>query len=597
MALRRNDASISDHIGEHIREHVIPSGMTVAEAAKLLGTGRPALSNLLNGDASLLPEMAQRLERAFATDSEQLLQMQASIEATDAVVQVRSETTKSIVPTFLNFTSRDIEDWGMDRIETRSRLAVLLRRLVNTTIEDISQIDFPANDDSHRPDWDGTTDVPSGNPWVPGGKSGWEFGTKKKPRPKADDDYTKSLKISEVERLQTTFVFVTTMRWPRKSDWVAQRRMKKKWKDVRAYDASDLEQWLEQSIPAQVWFSTEIRIPSKGTIAIRSHWKAWSADCKPALIHSLFSEALSDDDVLKKFAKKLEINETVTISADSYDEGLAFIDAAFASDEKLQDLLDRMVIISEPRVLPTLITRKAKIIPVVASPDLERELAPYRGEIPSIIVQPKKHISNLGPNFRLDTLSCDAFNNALAEMGFERDEIDRLSHKSGRSITVLRRMLSRTEAKRTPGWSTDSRLVRLLIPVALAGSWDSRSHSDREVLQMIGSKDSCDEIEQNQLELPNLEDSPVWNVGACRGVVSKIDALFAVCKHMTFIEIERFMKISESVLSEDDPALDLPEDERWMANIHGKERDISGPLRESVSETLVLLTVYSRELF
>ena len=25
------------------------------------------------------------------------------------------------------------------------------------------------------------------------------------------------------------------------------------WRDVRAYDAVDLEQWLEQSLPAQTW--------------------------------------------------------------------------------------------------------------------------------------------------------------------------------------------------------------------------------------------------------------------------------------------------------------------------------------------------------
>jgi addiction module HigA family antidote len=591
MTSGRNDKSI----GEHIREQIIPSGMSVTKAAKLLGVGRPALSNLLNGNASLSPEMAKRLERAFAADAEHLLQLQASSEATDAGAYVKSETIKSFVPTFLNFTSRDIEDWGKDRIAARSRLAVFLRRLVNTTIEDIILIDFPANDDSQRPGWDGTVDVSAGNPWVPSGKSGWEFGTNKVPKSKADKDYSKSLKVDEAERLQTTFVFVTTMRWPGKNDWAAQRRAAKQWKDVRAYDASDLEQWLEQSIPAQVWFANETHTPSKGTGALRSHWKSWSADCTPALVHSLFSEALSGG-APQKFAKKLEDNKTVTVSADSRGEGLAFVDAAFASKEELQDLRDRMVLFSEPGILPALIARKAGIIPVVSSPELERELAPYRGTVPSVIVQPK-NISSLNPDFRLGTLSYDAFSTALAEMGFERDQIDRLSHESGRSVSVLRRRLSRTDAIRTPSWSTDSRFARLLVPVCLAGSWDSRSQSDQEVLQLIGSKDSYDEIEQGQLELLNLEDAPVWSVGTYRGVVSKIDALFAICNHMTPAEIERFLEVSELVLSEDDPALDLPEEERWMANIHGKKREISGPLREGISETLVLMAVYSRELF
>ena len=50
------------HPGLYIREQIIPASMPVKEAAKLLGVGRPALSNLLNGNAALSPEMAARLE-------------------------------------------------------------------------------------------------------------------------------------------------------------------------------------------------------------------------------------------------------------------------------------------------------------------------------------------------------------------------------------------------------------------------------------------------------------------------------------------------------------------------------------------------------
>ena len=40
-------------IGQHIRENIIPSGMTVSAAAKKVGVSRPAFSNLLNDNASL----------------------------------------------------------------------------------------------------------------------------------------------------------------------------------------------------------------------------------------------------------------------------------------------------------------------------------------------------------------------------------------------------------------------------------------------------------------------------------------------------------------------------------------------------------------
>ncbi|WP_157770281.1 helix-turn-helix transcriptional regulator [Methylomonas koyamae] len=41
------------HPGTRIKTEVIPPGMSVTKAAQIIGVGRPALSNLLNGNASL----------------------------------------------------------------------------------------------------------------------------------------------------------------------------------------------------------------------------------------------------------------------------------------------------------------------------------------------------------------------------------------------------------------------------------------------------------------------------------------------------------------------------------------------------------------
>ena len=584
------------HVGAHIREHVIPQEMSVTNAAKLLGVGRPALSNLLNGNASLSPEMAKKLERTFAANAKDLLHRQASFKATVSSIQDIAETSKISVPAFLNFTSRDIEDWGNGRIATRSRLAVLIRMLVNSTVDHISEVDFPANDDSQKPGWDGYTEVKIGNPWVPSGKAGWEFGTSKEPKQKANKDYYKSLKLPEAQRREMTFVFVTTMRWAGKKDWATERGSEGKWKNVRAYDASDLEQWTEQSIPVQVWFSKEIHRPSKGTLTLDTFWKNWSADCNPPLVHSLFAEALGGN-FAERIKEIIEKNGSVTVAADSRGEGLAFIDAAFRRNERFRNLRDRIILFKEPGVLPSLVARNVGIIPIVDSPIVEKELAPLKGSIPSIVVQPK-NIRKPKPDFTLNTLSYNAFNTALIEMGFNRDDVDKLSRRSGQSVTVLRRLLSNTAAIRAPSWSKDARLAHILVPIALAGSWDSRSQNDKEVLQKIRKTSDYEEIERGLLELQSLEDPPVWSVGSYRGVVSKIDALFAVCEHITSTELERFLKIAaERVLDEDDPALDLPDNEKWTANIRGKKRSISRPLREGVLETLVLLAVYGDELF
>ena len=69
------------HVGSFIKDMIIPDGMTVTEAARRLGVGRPALSQLLNENASLSPEMALRVEKVFGVKMDTLLRMQARYDA------------------------------------------------------------------------------------------------------------------------------------------------------------------------------------------------------------------------------------------------------------------------------------------------------------------------------------------------------------------------------------------------------------------------------------------------------------------------------------------------------------------------------------
>jgi addiction module HigA family antidote len=59
------------HPGLAVRHECLePLGLTVTEAAKVLGVTRQALNNLLNGKAGISPEMAVRLAKAFGSSAE-----------------------------------------------------------------------------------------------------------------------------------------------------------------------------------------------------------------------------------------------------------------------------------------------------------------------------------------------------------------------------------------------------------------------------------------------------------------------------------------------------------------------------------------------
>ena len=78
------------HPGDFIRTEVLEElGLTITKAAEVLGVRRATLSDFLNGKASLSPEMALRIEKAFGTSMDMLLRMQAWYDA--SLMRARSE--------------------------------------------------------------------------------------------------------------------------------------------------------------------------------------------------------------------------------------------------------------------------------------------------------------------------------------------------------------------------------------------------------------------------------------------------------------------------------------------------------------------------
>ena len=69
------------HPGAIVREDCLkPLSLTVTEAAKRLGVGRQALSNLVNEKAGVSVEMAYRLSKAFGSTPETWLGMQMAFD-------------------------------------------------------------------------------------------------------------------------------------------------------------------------------------------------------------------------------------------------------------------------------------------------------------------------------------------------------------------------------------------------------------------------------------------------------------------------------------------------------------------------------------
>ena len=584
------------HPGPYIKSNVIPNGMNVTQAAKTVGVGRPALSNLLNGHSNLSSEMAAKLEKAFGASASDLLAMQCAFDAETSFAASSIATVRTFVPPFAVPKANDIEHWA-NSIDSRAKLAALLRILVHSSCDGLQKVVFPAHDDSQQPGWDGEIQTTVGNPWVPGGSSGWEFGVNKDIKSKADRDFAKCVKaISKAERSEMTFVFVTPRRWPGKNTWRESHTTQMRWKDVWVWDSSDLEQWMEQSIPAQVWFANEMGREHRGTQSLDRCWVKWNADCEPAFTTHIFDEA-SIKAGEKLLTHLRESDRTLRIASDSILEGLAFIYAMLSGDDpELTAIRNRVVVFSETGPLTELVNKSSRFIPVATNREIEVELSETGVRLAGISIVPRTMV-HTEANIVLDILSEKAFRKALETMGLNSDKIKQYNDESGRSLTVLRRRLAQNNAIKSPAWSAEKTLACSIFPFMLAGAWKNDNDADRIVLCHLADQKKYAKVERSLGNLLLIDSAPVWSIGSFRGVISKIDVLYAVHRWVTADDLDRFYKVAYRVLSERNPSLDLPEKDRWAASVYGKIRDISTALRKGIADSLVILAMHGKGLF
>lgn len=575
------------HPGPYIRDTFLtPRHLTVTATAQLIGLSRPATSNFLNGKAAASAKMAARMEKAFGISSEKILEMQVAYDnaLTDTTAVVRD--VRTYVPPFLTVKANEITAWFSNSIEARTQFAVLLRKLIYSTSDTIERIDFPGNDDAERPGPDGILKTLKGSPWVPEGLSLWEFGVTANAEKKAQDDLNKSIRSHEGDDLScTTFVFVTPQRWSSKTAWAKQATNKTPFREVRVYDVSDLEQWMEQSIPAQAWFSNKTHRPTKGVKSLDLCWEEWANATIPTLSSALFDSIVSAHQATVESYLRDSDFRPLIIAADSAAEGLAFLSQAL-NTPSLTEFRDRTLVFEEPRVLKKLASGKPNFIAVTAKDAIQSEIAQLERRQHSIIVLHRNSSLVIDrTDIVLEPLDYEAFRAGLEDMGKDLDDIDHLALLTGRSLTILRRQLSNFPTIKTPSWAQNRETAKLLVPFILIGVWNTENMADCSLLAQIADK-PIEDVEIAFNDLLAEEDSPVWSVdGKIQGVVSKIDALFAIKSVFTKSHLERFFRIAKSVLLQD---------------ASSQEKDVSiysSFVRESICETLVLLSLHCKTLF
>ena len=222
----------------------------------------------------------------------------------------------------------DLLDWA-ERRDAQGGLPELTRRLILAEAGYQPDLRFPSGDNVQMQGWDGVCKLNGTALHVPLGWSGWEMGTNRDPKAKANSDYRARVHFPQhLKPSETSFVFVTPRRFGRKEQWAKQRRAEKIWSDVRVFDVIDLVQWLEQYPAVGLWFAQLIGRAPSGVMELVHAWQQWSLSTRIPLSCDLI---LADRDTqaarLQRWVHRDEPS-VLAVQAESPSEAIAFLYAA-----------------------------------------------------------------------------------------------------------------------------------------------------------------------------------------------------------------------------------------------------------------------------
>ena len=495
----------------------------------------------------------------------------------------------------MKVSALDIEQW----INTNPRRAQeefpeLIKRLIYYFSPN-AHIICPSGDNISVKGFDGYVESNDKNDsFVPYGKSIWECGTNKDYKEKLKKDFENRTKeVASHEQKEYSFVLVTGRRFSNTTEKInLQKDLKEKsnWKDVRIYDAVDIEEFLEKALPVKIWFAKSIgRVPDN-VYDIDLYWSFLSKSTEPEFTYDMV--IIGRDEISKEIIKNLEKEvKLVEIIGKSVEEIVYFSIASILKYKP--ELRLKILIITDKKdwdkLLLTSLNEKYILIPAFSDPpQISYEQAIKQGHtIVKPIISRKKRENNIF----IEKANSHKLEEILVNIGFSESKAKRLSNLSKGDFLCLKNYISTTPIK-----LVKDEHKNFLKKFFLIGGFSKRNeYKDKELLEEF-FEITYSEIENHLQMIYSLEKSPLekthreWILNPKSCVWSEIKDFISESN------LEKFEDFFIKVFSEVDPRIYLDPSERWHANIQGKDFSFSSVLRRNLAEVYLILSTYKDDL-
>jgi len=489
-------------------------------------------------------------------------------------------------------SATDLANWGGTRIG-QDTMPELVMRLIRASVGSEARLLFPSQDSVQMPGLDGVCEVASGTAQIPTGRSVWEIGTQRdKIRAKVDRDYTKRTnEIPSSVRQASTFVFVTPQRWSGRNKWTASKNAALEWSDVRAYDADVLLHWIEMYPVVGHWLACLVGKRPPGLQRLEEVWEEFSLATETPIIAELVL-AGRDEEATRALRWLRGGPGLLSYQADSRLEATAFLHATISTlpDSHRETYLSR-AFVAAPEQARALSTSMSGLIIVLEQPD--PGLAMILAKRHLVYIPVGADATSGQATTRLPRPYSNVVESALEAMGVDHAKARRYARDSGRSATVMRRIMPAAPGALPPRWM-DHDVAGLALAALLAGAWNSRCDGDRKFMERLAGE-AYPDAEARLTPLASGPDSLLCKVEETWKVVSPRDAWFTLAERMSPKLFDTFAQSAVEVLCEPDPALQLAPSDRWLAGGMGIASKYSPLLKAGLAETLAFVSVYGQK--
>ena len=486
-------------------------------------------------------------------------------------------------------TRKHIEMWA-DTHYSKGDLPTLISRLIYATTPSSTQVDFPSGITTNVGGWDGVVICKEDTPYITQGTSLFEISTQKYTKKKANDDYKKRKKNPlRYNPKECTFIIITARFWKEKDKWVNIKKEERFWKDIRVFDSSSIEQWLEHSLAVSKWFSIQPGVVSSipdGILIAEEFWEEWSeGPNKLALLPAIVISGREDEQ--KQLIKILRDEPTIKgVRASTKNEAIAFIIATAKKFEKCESdrFFSKTLIIDTEEKYRSVRTNKIASFILIPKFDERQSLYAAVSSGHHVLVPLGADDVFNQETIILSTIDEEGQINSLIEGGIPRETAEKFSKESGRDITILKKLLGFPNNKAK--WHNVEDIYEL-IPIFLMGRWVEDFPGDIELIEKLSEK-NYSSYSPILNKWKYFEESPIIQIGKSWRLTSPLDLWTIIAKHLTQNDIQKIQECFYLAFNNGNTSDELNENQSYPLYYHSKEK-YSRWAREGIIQTLILI--------